>query len=128
MRRTFNPDDIVKPASRYVQGVSHSAAAERLVISGQIGIAPDGTIEKGLERQMERTWSNLFAVLTAAGFKKEHIVKISVFMTVPGQVATYRAIRDRMLGDHVCAATYLQVAGLAHPDLLVEIEAEAVKD
>jgi enamine deaminase RidA (YjgF/YER057c/UK114 family) len=27
----------------------------------------------------------------------------------------------------LCTATYLQVAGLASPDFLVEIEAEAVK-
>ena len=29
-----NPDNVVKPASSYAQGVIHSAAAERIVISG----------------------------------------------------------------------------------------------
>ena len=35
--KTINPDDVVKPASNYVQGVVHSATAQRIVISGQLG-------------------------------------------------------------------------------------------
>ena len=38
-----------------------------------------------------------------------------------------RQVRDTALQGHLCAATYLQVAGLASPEFLVEIEAEAVK-
>ncbi len=124
----INPDDIVKPASQYAQAVLHAAGAQRLVISGQIGVDPDGRVEEGLEAQLERAWSNLFAVLRAAGFEKRHLVKITVFVTVPGAVAASRAARDRALDGHVCASTYLQVAGLASPDFLVEIEAEAVKE
>ena len=58
--KTINPDDVVKPASNYVQGVVHSATAQRIVISGQLGLAPDGSLEQGIEAQMERAWSNLF--------------------------------------------------------------------
>ena len=58
--KTVNPDDVIKPASNYAQGVIHSAAAERIVISGQLGLRPDGSLEEGLEAQMERAWSNLF--------------------------------------------------------------------
>lgn len=125
--KLINPDDIAKPASNYAQGVLHGAGAERLVISGQVGVRPDGSIEQGLEAQMNRAWSNLFGVLKAAGFEKRHLVKITIFVTEPGAVAVSRSVRDRMLEGHVCASTYLQVAGLASPDFLVEIEAEAVK-
>lgn len=126
--RSFNPDDIVKPASSYAQGVIHKASGERLVISGQVGVAPDGKVEKGTRAQMERAWSNLLAVLKAAGLERKHLVKITVFVTEPGQVGLYRELRDKVLQGHLCAATYLQVAGLATPDFLVEIEAEAVKE
>jgi enamine deaminase RidA (YjgF/YER057c/UK114 family) len=126
--KLINPDDIAKPASRYAQGVLHQAAAQRLVISGQVGVRPDGSVEQGLEAQIERAWNNLFAVLNAAGFEKRHLVKITTFVTVPDAVPASRSIRDRMLEGHVCASTYLQVAGLASPDFLVEIEAEAVKE
>lgn len=126
--RLINPDDIAKPASKYAQGVLHAAGAERLVISGQVGVKPDGSIEEGLEAQLNRAWSNLFGVLRAAGLDKRHLVKVTIFVTAPGAVATSREVRDRMLEGHVCASTYLQVAGLASPDYLVEIEAEAVKE
>jgi enamine deaminase RidA (YjgF/YER057c/UK114 family) len=124
--KTFNPADIVKPASKYAQGVLHGPIAQRLVVSGQVGLRPDGQLEKGLEAQMERAWSNLFGVLAAAGFERRHLVKATAFVTERGQVAMFRAIRDRMLDGHVCAFTYLEVAGLASPDFLVEIEGEAV--
>src|SRR5690606_22089521 len=126
--RLINPDDIAKPASKYAQGVVHAAGAERLVISGQVGAKPDGGIEEGLEAQMNRAWSNLLGVLRAAGFDKRHLVKVTTFVTVPGAVPTAREARDRVLDGHLCASTYLQVAGLASPDYLVEIEAEAVKE
>lgn len=126
--KLINPDDIAKPASNYAQGVLHRAGAERLVISGQVGVRPDRSIEQGLEAQLSRAWSNLFRVLRAAGFEKHHLVKITIFVTEPGAVAISRSVRDRMLEGHVCASTYLQVAGLASPDYLVEIEAEAVKE
>ncbi|SRR5258706_2924495 len=126
--KLINPAEITKPASNYAQGVSHGAAAERLVISGQIGVNPDGSIEKGLEAQSVRAWSNLLGVLKGAGFELRHLVKVTVFVTVPGEVAVFRAVRDRMLQGHLCASTYLQVAGLASPDFLVEIEGEAVKE
>lgn len=126
--KAMNPDGVVKPASNYAQCVLHAANAERLVISGQVGVAPGGTVAQGLEAQTEQTFKNLLAVLDGAGFKREHLVKIVAYVTVPGQVAVFREIRERMLGDHLCASTYLEISGLASPDLLVEVEGEAVKD
>lgn len=126
--RTLNPDDVVKPASNYVQGVVHAAAAERIVISGQLGVRPDGTIEDGLEAQMERAWSNVFGVMKAGGFEREHLIRATIYVTVPGQVAVYRRIRDKMLEGHLCANTYIEISALAAPDFLVEIEAEAIKE
>ena len=116
------------PAPKFAPGVVHTAAAERLVLSGQVGRAPDGTMEVGLEAQMERTWNNVFAILDAAGFTKQNIVKATVFVTEPGKTEVFRSVRDRMFDGHVCAFTFLQVSGLASPEMLVEIEVEAVKE
>ena len=124
----LNPDTVVRPASNYAQAVIHTAAAERMVISGQLGLRPDGTLEEGLEAQMERAWSNVFGLLEAGGFEREHLIRATIYVTVPGQVATYRRVRDRMLAGHVCANTYLEISALASPEFLVEIEAEAVKE
>jgi 2-iminobutanoate/2-iminopropanoate deaminase len=126
--RTINPDTIIKPASAYAQAVLLSSiGGQRLLISGQVGVTPDGKTEAGMRAQMERTWTNLLTVLFTADFEIKHLIKVTTFVTEPGQTALYRELRDSALQGHLCAATYLQVAGLASPDFLVEIEAEAVK-
>ncbi|HRD75273.1 MAG TPA: RidA family protein [Hyphomicrobiaceae bacterium] len=125
--RMINPETIAKPASSYSQGIVHGAGP-RLVISGQVGVAADGKIESGIEAQMRRAWSNFTAVVKAAGFEPHHVVKVTVFCTLPGQVGLFRRLRDEALLGHKATATYLQVAGLATPEYLVEIEGEAVKD
>jgi enamine deaminase RidA (YjgF/YER057c/UK114 family) len=126
--RIINPEGVVRPASNYAQGVVHAAAAERLLISGQLGLRPDGSLEDGLEAQMERAWSNLFGVMQAAGFEPRHLVRAVIYVTVPGQVAIYRRVRDRLFAGHLCANTYIEISGLAAPEFLVEIEGEAVRE
>jgi 2-iminobutanoate/2-iminopropanoate deaminase len=123
----LNPKTVARPTSRYAQAVQVQAG-ERLVISGQIGITPEGTVLAGYEAQAEQAWANILELLAAAGMGVEHLVAIRVYDVWPGEVATYRAIRDRVLGGHLVAATYVIVAGLAAPNLLTEIEAEAVRE
>jgi enamine deaminase RidA (YjgF/YER057c/UK114 family) len=127
--KTINPDTIAKPASNYAHGTVHDyAGGQRLIISGQVGNRLDGTLEDGLEAQTERAFQNVFAVVEAAGFERRHLVRLVVYVTEPGRVAAYRETRDRLLEGHCCANTYIEVAGLAAPGWLVEIEAEAVKE
>ena len=126
--RAFNPENVVKPASNYVQAVVHAAAAERVVISGQLGLRPDGSLEDGLEAQMEQAWRNVFGVMEAAGFAPTDLIRATIYVTRAGSVGLYREVRDRMLGGHRCANTYLEISALAAPEFLVEIEAEAIRE
>jgi 2-iminobutanoate/2-iminopropanoate deaminase len=126
--KAFNPDNVVKPASNYVQAVVHSAAAQRVVISGQLGLFPDGTLADGLEKQMQQAWSNVFAVMSASGFEKQDLIRAVIYVTVPNSVLVYRQVRDEILDGHLCANTYVEISALAAPQFLVEIEAEAVKE
>ena len=128
MPRFHNPPTVIAPASRYSQAAEHGTGGRRLVISGQLGIRPDGSLAEGLEAQMEVAWDNLFAILRHAGMEVTDLVKASVYVTVPGSVGPYRAVRDRKLSGHAPACTYLEIAGLARPEFLAEIEGEAVKD
>lgn len=122
----ITPKDAAVPASKYAAGIVHDANAKRLVISGQIGVRADGTVEEGTDAQMRRCFANLFAVLEAAGMAVSNLVKITVFITEPEAVGLYRGVRDELLGGHLCASTLLIVSGLASPALTVEIEAEAI--
>lgn len=122
----IQPDDVVTPASQYVQAMK-VPAGERLLISGQIGVRADGSVVDGLAGQFEQAWGNIFAILREAGYAKTDLVKCVIYCTEPGQVSVYREVRDRLLDGHKCTNTYLEISGLAAPDLLCEIEAEAAK-
>ncbi len=126
--KTLNPETVVKPASSYVQAVVHAAAAERIVVSGQLGLNPDGSLAGDLEAQMRQAWRNVFAVLDAGGFARTDLIRATIYVTQPGQVALYRRIRDEMLDGHLCANTYLEISALAAPEFQVEIEAEAIRE
>lgn len=126
MPRFFNPRTTARPSSKFSHGVVHSARGRRLVISGQVGVLADGTILPDLESQMEAAWDNLVAVLDEGGMGVTDLIKITAFVTVPGAIDVFRKVRDKRLLGHTPASTYLEVAGLARPDFLFEIEGEAV--
>ena len=127
MHAKHNPGAIAPPFSRYAHGVEAPDSARWLHVSGQVGVDAEGTLAEGPVAQMEQTWRNLLAVLGAAGMGPEHLVKVTAYLTRHEDVAHYRDIRDRMLGGAESASTLVVVAGLAHPDWLVEIEAVAAK-
>ncbi len=128
MPRFFNPETMPKPASNYVQVVEMVSPGSRLIISGQIGIAPDGQMLQGYRAQAEQAWRNGIAGVIASGMQITDIVAIRVYDVAPGDVSAYREIRDQFLEGHAPASTYVIVAGLAHPDLLTEIEIEAFRE
>lgn len=121
-----NPSGVAAPASKYSQLVTVPANARRAIASGQIGLTPDGKMVEGLEAQMVQAFENLFGVIAAAGMKKTDIVKIVFYSTVPGSVALFRATRDRLFEGHAPACTYLEISALATPEMLCEVEGEAV--
>ncbi len=125
--RIVRSENTYRPPSNYAQGVVHAIGAERILVAGQLGLDPDGLPEDGLEAQMERAWANVLGVMAAGGFQVGTLVRATIYCTVPGQVQLYRKVRDKMLAGHLCACTYLEIAGLTAPEHLVEIEAEAVK-
>lgn len=126
--RIVNSKHTYKPLSKYTQGITHAAKAERIVVAGQLGLQPDGTPEEGLAAQMERAWMNVLGVMDAGGFERENLIRATIYCTVPGSVQVYRSVRDRVLEGHLCACTYVEIAGLTSPEHLVEIEAEAIKE
>ena len=128
MHKLLNPPAAPKPFSKYSQGVEVAPGKRWLHISGQVGVTPEGTLLPSVEGQHEQCWMNLRAILAAAGMAPRDLVKITIFVTTPDQVALSRQVRDRMLEGAQPASTLLVVAGLANPDLKVEIEAIAAAD
>ena len=119
------PSTISAPSSAYSHGVAAPADSRWLHISGQVGLNADGTLAGDGAAQMAACWQRIFTILDDAGMAKENIVKVTAFVTDAALVGTYREVRDQHLDGHLTASTLLIVAGLAHPDWVVEIEAVA---
>ncbi len=121
-----NPPGVRAPGSPYSHAARIAGGAERLVVSGQIGVTPDGQVPPGGEAQIAQALANLAAVLDGHGLGFANIAKVTVFLTDPALIGPWRLMRTAAFGDHAPASTLLVVAGLADPAYLVEVEAEAV--
>jgi 2-iminobutanoate/2-iminopropanoate deaminase len=127
MNTFHNPSTVAKPASSYSQAVEVPSGARWLHISGQIGVAPDGTPRDGIEAQADQCWANIRNILAAANMGVMDIVKVTTFLTNKGHIAAARAARERAMNGGRPASTLVVVAGLASPAWLIEIEAVAAK-
>ena len=123
-----NPPGVHAPGSRYSHAALVTGAGRRLVVSGQIGVAPDGTVAPGGVDQIAQALANLGAVLAAHGMGPANIVKMGVFLTDRALIPAWRAEREKFLGKLAPTSTLLLVAGLADPRFVFEVEAEAVAD
>ena len=109
----------------YAQGVEVSAGARTLFVSGQVGVDGDyHLVEGGFGPQCRQAIANLESVLGSADMTLRDIVKITVFLTSREHLAELRDARLKYLAV-APAVTSVIVAGLHHPDWLVEIEAIA---
>jgi len=124
-RRDINAPDAPAPVSAYTQAVEVTGATRTLYISGQVGVASDGSIPEGAEAQSALVWQNLQAQLRAAGMEIENLVKITTIVPNSDDIPAVRAGRADVLGPHRPASTLI-VGGLANPDWKVEVEAVAI--
>lgn len=120
-----NPPTVRAPTG-YTHAIEITGDYRRLIISGQVGVALDGTVSSSAEGQIAQAFANLRAILMAHGMTVENIVKTTAFLTDRGLLPTFRSARAAVFGTHTPASTLLFVAGLADPQWVFEIEAEAV--
>ena len=120
-----NPEGAPVPAGGYSQAALVRGAPRRLVISGQVGQTPNGTVPADGAAQIGQALANLGVILAAHGMAPDRLVKMTVFLTDAALIGPWRAARTEFLGGHAPASTLLVVAGLADPRFLVEVEAEA---
>lgn len=126
MPRIINPRTVASPAASFAHGIVHSARARRLITSGTVGLRPDGTLPEDVVEQIEQAFENLEAILREAGMGVGDLIRLRLYSTVPQAAAAFRHEREKRLGPHRVTASYLEVCGLAAPEYLVELEAEAI--
>ena len=103
--------------------------SDLIFVAGQVPCDPSGAIVgKGdIRAQTEQVFSNLRAVLEAAGCGLADVGKVTVFTTKLEYRPIIHEIRSRVFGEvgHLPASTLAVVTSLANPDWLIEIEAIA---
>jgi 2-iminobutanoate/2-iminopropanoate deaminase len=103
-------------------------AFERLIfVSGQGATNPATGALAGadIEAQTEQCLRNVGAILEAAGSSLQHVLRCGVFLTDMSEFKRMNGIYSRMFGAHRPARTTVQVSGLPHEGLRVEIDAIA---
>ena len=126
VKRT-NPPALSTPTG-YTHIVEVTGPAKTVYISGQIAYDKDGTIvgTGDMKAQAEQVFKNLQAALDAAGAKFSDVVKMNSYITDMSKIQAVRDVRARYFGDATPASTFVQVAGLVRPELMLEIEVIAV--
>jgi enamine deaminase RidA (YjgF/YER057c/UK114 family) len=96
--------DAIYPAKRHALYDIHRYSAairsgDLLFVSGQVGSREDGSPEPVFEDQVRRAFSNLRAVLAAAGCSFDDVVDVTTFHTNPDeQIETVLAVRAEEIG------------------------------
>ena len=97
-----------------------------LIVAGQVGIAPDGTIPEDAPTQIDFAFRRLGAILEHEGLAFDDLVDLTSYhVRLDEQLQAFREVKDRYIVRDFPAWTIVGVAALARPSLLVEIKAVA---
>ncbi|MCH8554941.1 MAG: RidA family protein [Schleiferiaceae bacterium] len=125
MKRIIKTDNAPAPIGPYNQAI---AFGNTLYTSGQIAINPiTNALETAtIEQETQRVLENLKAVVEAAGFSLEDVVKCSIFISDMRQFAAINAVYATYFTSNQPARETVQVAVLPK-NVNVEISAIAVR-
>ncbi|NLU66030.1 RidA family protein [Streptomyces sp. HNM0574] len=112
-------------------GYSHVVLGEGrfVALSGQISLDADGAVVGAgdPEAQARQVFANLDRCLSAAGAGWSDVVKLTLFTTDIAHLPAVRVARDAYIDTAAPpASSAVQVSGLIHPDLVLEVEAYAL--
>jgi 2-iminobutanoate/2-iminopropanoate deaminase len=111
----------------YSQGVSVSGASTILFLSGQVAYDEKGGVlhPRDFKAQARDALRCVKALVESRGGTMASVVKLTWFVTDVRYRADLLPVREEFFGAKGPASTLVQVAALAHPDWLIEIEAIA---
>jgi enamine deaminase RidA (YjgF/YER057c/UK114 family) len=103
-------------------------AGNRVFLRGQTGFDLDGNFHGvgDVAAQAEQAMSCVKTLLEEAGARLEHICKVTIYITDRAyREPVYRVVGRWLKGVYPCS-TGLIVNGLAKPEMLMEIDVEAI--
>ena len=103
-------------------------ADDQIFITGTAPVTQDGAVHApgdGYEQTI-RCLNIIQEALASLGAGIEHVVRTRIFVTDIERWEEYGKAHREFFGLHPPATTLVEVRRLIHPDMLIEIEADAV--
>jgi enamine deaminase RidA (YjgF/YER057c/UK114 family) len=97
-------------------------------LAGQVGAADasGNSLAGDFDGQVREVFSRLNQTLEEAGGSLADMVTMTVFITDARYGDRFTELRKEIFGDNFPASALITVAGLARPEMLVEVQAIAV--
>jgi enamine deaminase RidA (YjgF/YER057c/UK114 family) len=132
MPKTVTPKAFGAPLGMYSHGMI-APGGQIVVVAGQVGMGQEGQVAGGdVVAQTKQALDNVRAVVEAAGCAMRDVVRLQTFLTHAGDIDGFLKARAEVFPRYFPDGVYppntlLIVSRLVKPELLVEIEAMAVK-
>jgi reactive intermediate/imine deaminase len=126
-KTTYNPETMRTPFGIFSNAVM-AGPGQLYFISGQVAVDVNGHVvgTGDIRAQTRQVLENIKAALAAVGGTMDDIVCVNVFVVNMEHLAAIHEVRAEYWQRDYPASTLVQVAGLVHPDYLIEINAVAV--
>lgn len=110
----------------YSQAVETEHPKRMVFVSGQIPVAPDGSVPESFEDQARQTWANVEMQLRTANMTLRNIVRHTTYLSDRRYRPQNSLIRRELLAGHEAALTVI-ICDIFDEGWLLEIEAIAVE-
>jgi enamine deaminase RidA (YjgF/YER057c/UK114 family) len=120
---------VVSTSTRWEPVIGYSRAVRAgnwILVTGTIGLRPDGTCPDTAAEQMRMSLETVIAAVVALGGRREDIVRTRIYVTDIGLWEEIGRIHAEFLGDVRPATTMIGIASLAHEAAVLEVEADAL--
>ncbi len=126
-RRTHSSGAPWEPVVGYSRAVR---VGNHIHVSGTAAVGSEGEVVGVGDpaAQMRQCLRTVLAALRALGAEPRHVVRTRTYVVDIAQWEAIGRVHGEVFGDVRPATTMVQVAALIRPDLLVEVEAEAIVD
>ena len=130
--KAITPKGFGAPLGMYSHGVI-AGAGELVVVAGQVGMtATGGVAVDDVVAQTKQAFENVRSVIEAGGCSMRDVVRLQTFLTRAGDIAGFMKARSEIFPEYFPDGVYppntlLVIHQLVRPELLVEIEAIAVR-